>query len=100
PPRPAPPPFPTRRSSDLGQIAERPGPSVAQDVVGRPSGIAWPGSTDRRAMLNRPRDIERVDLPGRRPDRPTPRPPGGARLRPNIDRKSTRLNSSHQIISY
>src|SRR5258708_11486716 len=33
--------------------------------------------------------------PGRRPGRPGDRPPGGRE-----DRKSTRLNSSHQIISY
>src|SRR5258708_29006199 len=74
--------FPTRRSSDLGaDHAPRTGGSCAQEAGGK----TWRRSTEN---LARRRCHHR---------RPALRRIGGAR---RGDRKSTRLNSSHQIISY
>src|SRR5690606_42026575 len=71
--------FPTRRSSDLVRV-------VVRAFRSRP----------RKGGGPRPR-------PARGPRRPLPRPPRRCRPRRDpggVDRKSTRLNSSHVKISY
>src|SRR5688500_19669356 len=73
-------PFPTRRSADLGRGPEAGGPRAA--LRGRPG-----------APPHRRRWRGRGSPPPRGRARGTP-----ARSRP--DRKSTRLNSSHLVISY
>src|SRR5205807_8901475 len=75
--------FPTRRSSDL----------LAADLgaadVQRHAGLGWPlarGSRERTRHRQRSIEVEPVTLE--------------RRFQPGADRKSTRLNSSHLVISY
>src|SRR5699024_12262900 len=72
------PPFPTRRSSDLGPSAHRRLPARAAATAGH-------HPRARRRGLD-----DRIPLPA----------PGRGRRRGARDRKSTRLNSSHVSISY
>src|SRR5690606_42060329 len=87
------PSFPTRRSSDLAptdlpellrrRFVSRGGQALALFVV--PRGNPWLGSVAERFTA----DVESVD--------PTA---SGLAIQTHIDRKSTRLNSSHVKISY
>src|SRR5207244_13452134 len=79
---PDPPSFPTRRSSDLRH--GQPGPD-AQTGTGNEQALA------PRRPLGCPVQTASAERAGRGPARP---------LAGSADRKSTRLNSSHQIISY
>src|SRR5207244_10951039 len=78
--------FPTRRSSDLSRAGRGPQPADA-NVSGRAGspagGNKGPVEVEERELDGNPR-----------------RPQCLRRLRVRGDRKSTRLNSSHQIISY
>src|SRR5205807_4019291 len=88
-------PFPTRRSSDLP-----------------PGGAALGGRTEQQlGDLRRTLDAQGLPAPGRGgqprargwpvPDREGElRADRTARREPGVDRKSTRLNSSHLVISY
>src|SRR5207244_12222493 len=92
------PPFPTRRSSDLR--ASRRAQRDTSDVASAPLGPHACGTHPRRSQrLDRglaPEVVEQADMPVH------VRAHGvdEAGLATVLDRKSTRLNSSHQIISY
>src|SRR5207244_12604407 len=83
------PAFPTRRSSDLGAASCARAEGLGGRGVGR---SAW-----RRRVLGRRGLAASARRGGRTTDG---RPPLAARRRRARDRKSTRLNSSHQINSY
>src|SRR5207244_8269676 len=88
------PPFPTRRSSDLLR-------SSRTTRISKCSGVSFGNSSiarDARRRADGPPDpLEKWGL--RLPKRPPISSGTSGRLR-RLDRKSTRLNSSHQIISY
>src|SRR5207244_13180463 len=91
----SPPPFPTRRSSDLAAASRAGEMAAAEDV---PTRAPDDGVGNDRADDGH--DDADHDL-----RRPIPHAASLARARqagdpPQEDRKSTRLNSSHQIISY
>src|SRR5207244_13006768 len=89
-----PPPFPTRRSSDL-ELQRVP----LDGVVARGDRDRAARSERRRAYLDRgDRADAQIDRLGARGEQPGE--DGVAHHLSRTDRKSTRLNSSHQIISY
>src|SRR5207248_11141537 len=77
--------FPTRRSSDLSRPARRRGESSGFGLTCRKASRCWPARRHRYGSLSR-----RAPTARRCP----------SRARRLIDRKSTRLNSSHRTISY
>src|SRR5256885_2331366 len=86
--------FPTRRSSDL-QLVERgsfggrcPGQSIRSDAI---EPMVW---ADIEAWLRNPVEVL-ADLEAERATESH-----GAVVEAEVDRKSTRLNSSHLVISY
>src|SRR5207244_5308576 len=83
--------FPTRRSSDL-HVLNYPASDLMDVVTGK---ISF-----QQALSLRAEKVIRSERRGRHATRPPIKTwltrPAGI----NIDRKSTRLNSSHQIISY
>src|SRR5207244_10822961 len=83
-------PFPTRRSSDLRFATHAPLPVPQPDRDRPPAAGAWSS------------DATQTPPAKRRPFPPARRcPSSGYENDPErTDRKSTRLNSSHQIISY
>src|SRR5207244_8005251 len=89
---PHPPPFPTRRSSDLGHVAGAQPPVIGERLA-RARVVVVVGRDPRAPGLQLAR---RLAVPRRLVTAP------GVDLRivDPEDRKSTRLNSSHQIISY
>src|SRR5437773_3440567 len=76
-------PFPTRRSSDLDDVAEKPVRAAMLRILAEQPGIlARQGATDRLGRTGVLVSLPYVDAQG------------------VTDRKSTRLNSSHITISY
>src|SRR5207244_10862111 len=84
--------FPTRRSSDLGRNSQRCAPNN-RIAVGRNRFDVYDGGHGIGAKTRRV--DHRNSAAQREPDLPR-----GILHYRAIDRKSTRLNSSHQIISY
>src|SRR5207248_8267153 len=85
--RPTPPPFPTRRSSDL---VTRPACGVGPHFAGQRCEVHPPPQRPERATMGHGTHASQ-------------RPPNGVGARtmiPIIDRKRKRLNSSHRTISY
>src|SRR5438034_7656995 len=92
---PRPPLFPTRRSSDLIPQLQRIGRAV-EKVLERPPSVVHDGVVlGRRELLFGL--LEKIA--DRREQRRRGRPKAGV-PKPSRDRKSTRLNSSHTVISY
>src|SRR5438034_11647806 len=72
-------------------------------LVRFPNGIGAPSFYQKRAPESRPPWMEVVTLrfpSGRTADEVVPRTPASLAWLANLDRKSTRLNSSHTVISY
>src|SRR5207244_13410042 len=97
---PAPPPSPTRRSSDLGGFEhlclpaeyEPTHPFVCErDPRSRAGELLWPERFGCPVLERLKRSLGSFGAAGQLQQRPAPA--GGG------DRKSTRLNSSHQLIS-
>src|SRR5205807_7579404 len=87
--------FPTRRSSDLAALGSAARPrSVDAAALGS---AARPRSVDAAALGSAARP--RAGAPTLPPS-PSTLPPLPPSLPGRIDRKSTRLNSSHLVISY
>src|SRR5207244_13493091 len=95
---PSPPPLPTRRSSDLIDRAGQPHQRMAQiddRFQRRPQQVfltivPWLCHRVPPTQMTRHRIAQIVEKVN----------PKSPEIRPQEDRKSTRLNSSHQIISY
>src|SRR5207244_11232513 len=89
------PSFPTRRSSDLNQLFSFDLTADGDTIPGDSLGALLPAQkhTDCRAMCVGPDGVIWAAVTVK----PTA---GGLHLVSRSDRKSTRLNSSHQIISY
>src|SRR5207244_13652075 len=84
--------FPTRRSSDLAPDGLRPDDVVAAQVAERPPSLLTPRAPNGSAARQGPA-VGQGAAAHERHQRAAVRAHGP-------DRKSTRLNSSHQIISY
>src|SRR5207244_5346662 len=80
--------FPTRRSSDLGEVATKVVPAEGGMLAFITPNEALNSGTAYTLSLNGPEDKSGQSLPDTQV------------LFTTSDRKSTRLNSSHQIISY
>src|SRR5207249_11712056 len=100
--RPAPPPalhsFPTRRSSDLlaGAVSLGEPRDLLELIAGdTPHRNDEADPAQRRLLLAEDADVVGRFRPALVDARPLERPP-----QPSLDRKSTRLNSSHVSISY
>src|SRR5207244_6070298 len=81
--------FPTRRSSDLARTASTSTP------ISRPEEKAYRATSSQCDRLNRTSESAKRPASAGLPRLPYPSSTAWGR-----DRKSTRLNSSHQIISY
>src|SRR5699024_12798194 len=94
---PAPPPFPTRRSSDLGPVGAGPRPARGRTLCA-PTAENGPRALVRRRQAQKRKRTSYNFLPAQAPSGA-----GWDRARALLilrDRKSTRLNSSHVSISY
>src|SRR5205807_10347514 len=91
------PSFPTRRSSDLDPLGALRNPAIGDDSIPRPGRKAPCAAlvpvVDQVSVMAH-RDLQRRAGAGRRLFEAYGQP------RLDLDRKSTRLNSSHLVISY
>src|SRR5207248_9713310 len=92
--------FPTRRSSDLAQLEERkfPAPVRLPDLIVVDGGKGQLSAACRELQRLGLHELSIIGLAKEREE--IYRPGRSLPLRLRVDRKSTRLNSSHRTISY